>query len=198
MAGLYTATITSSGLRLRECRVVAGLLLRGVDEAEWKREVLDRNALQLGSIESIKRVSRLLRARLEPLGETIWRMVVDGDLELATQAAFAGAVKNSRLLGDFLDIVVREQKALFAEALNPKLWADYIIGCRGRDPAMPVWSDTTVDKLRSAVFSMLAEARYLSDTHSLRLQNVFVRPTLAEALGTQMEAYVLRCLEVME
>ena len=106
-------------------------------------------------------------------------MVRDGGRELATQAAFAGAIKHSRLLGDFMDITMREQRVLFSKKLETRMWNEYIAGCRGRDPDMPHWSDTTVAKLRSVVFSMLAEADYLKDTRSLQLQNVFVDAQLA-------------------
>lgn len=196
VAKLYTSTITSSSLRLRESRIIAGLLLNGVSPEEWKREIKDNNVLQMGSPESVNRVSLLLRTRLESLGPGLWQMVRDGDRTLATQAVFAGAVKESRLLGDFLDITVREQRLLYAEKLDPLLWNEFIAGCRGRDPEMPHWSDATVQKLRSAVFSMLAEAGYLKDTRTLQLQNVFVVPQLSAYLRQQGETYVLRCLEV--
>jgi len=111
---------------------------------------------------------------------------------------FAGAVKNSRLLGDFLDITMREQRALFAERLEYRMWNEYIEGCRGRDPDMPQWSDATVARLRSAVFSMLSEAGYLKDTRSLIVQNVFVNEQLADGLRERGETYVLRCMEVAE
>ncbi|MCA9633381.1 MAG: DUF1819 family protein [Myxococcales bacterium] len=195
---IYTATITSASLRLRESRIVAGLLIDGVDADAWKEAVLEENVLQMRSVESIKRISRLLRARLEPMGQGLWEIVRDGGREQATQAAFAAAVKNSRLLGDFMDITMREQKALFAKNLEYRMWTDYIEGCRGRDPDMPHWSDATVARLRSAVFSMLAEAGYLKDTRSLLLQNVFVDAQLAAYLRDQGETYVLRCLEVAE
>lgn len=195
---IYTATITSASLRLRESRIVAGLLIDGVDADAWKEAVLEENVLQMHSVESIKRISRLLRARLEPMGKGLWEIVRDGDREQATQAAFAAAVKNSRLLGDFMDITMREQKALFAKQLEYRMWTDYIEGCRGRDPDMPHWSDATVARLRSAVFSMLAEAGYLKDTRSLLLQNVFVDAQLAAYLREHGETYVLRCLEVAE
>ena len=198
MAKLYTSTITSSSLRLRESRIIAGLLLNGVSPEEWKREIKDNNVLQMGSPESVNRVSLLLRTRLESLGPGLWQMVRDGDRTLATQAVFAGAVKESRLLGDFLDITVREQRLLYAEKLEPLLWNEFIAGCRGRDPEMPHWSDATIQKLRSAVFSMLAEAGYLKDTRTLQLQNVFVVPQLSAYLRQQGETYVLRCLEVCE
>lgn len=198
VAKLYTSTITSSSLRLRESRIIAGLLLNGVTPEEWKREIKDKNVLQMGSLESISRIAPLLRNRLEPLGPGLWEMVRDGDRTLATQAAFAGAVKESRLLGDFLDLAVREQRALYAKKLEPLIWNQYIAGCRGRDPEMPHWSTSTVAKLRSAVYSMLAEAGYLKDSRSVILQNVFVIPQLAAYLRDRGESYVLRCLEVCE
>lgn len=195
---IYKATITSASLRLRESRIVAGLLLDGVDDDAWKESVLEKNVLQMRSVESIKRISRLLRARLEPMGRGLWELVHDGAREQATQATFAAAVNNSRLLGDFMDITMREQKALFAKNLERRMWSDYLEGCRGRDPDMPHWSDATVARLRSAVFSMLAEAGYVKDTRSLLLQNVFVDAQLAAYLREQGETYILRCLEVAE
>ena len=195
---IYTATITSASLRLRESRIVADLLLEGVSDEGWVEAIVDRNVLQMGSAVSIRRISRLLRARLEPLGADIWRLVRDGEREQATQAAFAGAIKNSRLLGDFMDITMREQRALFAPKLEYPMWNEYIAGCRGRDPEMPQWSDATVARLRSAVFSMLAEAGYLKDTRGLALQNVFVDAQLAVCLRERGETYILRCMEVME
>ena len=195
---IYTATITSASLRLRESRIVSDLLLQAVSDAAWKEAMVEQNILQMDSVESIKRISRLLRARLEPLGEGLWKMVRDGGREQATQAVFAGAVKNSRLLGDFMDITMREQRASFAKKLEYRMWNEYIAGCLGRDPDMPHWSDATVARLRSAVFSMLAEADYLKDTRSLLLQNVFVDAGLAAYLRARGETYVLRCMEVTE
>jgi len=194
----YTATITSASLRLREGRIIAGLLLKGVSQLEWKQATLEQNVLQMGSPESIRRISGLLRARLEPFGPDLWRIVHQDETVAATQAVLAGAIKNSRLLGDFMDLTLREQKALFAPKLEYRLWNDYIAGCRARDAGMPDWSQSTLNRLRSAVFSMLAQAGYLKDTRSLVLQNVFLNEELANILRHQGEDYVLRCLQVME
>jgi len=195
---IYTATITSASLRLRESRIVADLLLQGVSTEQWQQAIIHENILQMKSVESILRISRLLRARLKPMGEGLWTMARDGGKELATQAVFAGAIKNSRLLGDFMDLILREQRTLFAKQLEPRIWLDYIAGCRGRDPDMPLWSDSTIAKLRSAVFAILVEAGYLQDTQSLTLQNVFVDSQLASYLKDRGETYVLRCMEVNE
>ena len=63
--------------------------------------------------ETAKRLSRLLRARLELMRSEVWEMVRDGSTPVATHACLAAAVKHSALLGDFLDIVVREQYPAF-------------------------------------------------------------------------------------
>lgn len=194
----YTATISSTPLRLRESRIVADLLLHGVSDKAWIEAIVEDNVLQMASQIAVVRKSGILRARLEPLGQGLWRMVRDGGRELATQAAMAGAVKHSRLLGDFMDLAIRDQRALFRNTLDRRVWSDYLEGCRGRDPEMPHWSDTTVAKLRSVVFSMLAETGYLKDTRSLQLQTVFIDYQLANYLAERGESYVLRCLRVME
>jgi len=195
---IYTATITSASLRLRESRIIAELLLDGTDTNGWVDALHTRNVLQMANTGSIRRISRLLRARLEPMGPGLWELVRDGDRLQSTQAVFASAVNQSRLLGDFLDIAVRDQLALFATTLEYHVWIDYLEGCRGRDPDMPHWSDSTNARLRSAVFSMLAEAGYLESTRSRRLQPVFVDETLAAHLRANQHHYVLRCLEVTE
>ena len=58
---IYTATITSASLRLRESRIVADLLLRGVGANDWRRAVLEDDVLQMGSVESMKRISVSVR-----------------------------------------------------------------------------------------------------------------------------------------
>ena len=195
---IYTATISSTPLRLRETRIVADLLLQGLSEPAWKEAVVEQNVLQVESAIGVIRSANILRARLKPLGEELWKMVRDGDRVIATQAALGGAIKHSRLLGDFMDLAIREQRTLFAKKLESRMWTDYIAGCRSRDPEMPHWSDATVNKLRSIVFLILAEAEYLNDTRNLVLQNVFVDAQLAAYLRDRSENYVLRCLEVME
>ena len=195
---MYTSTICSASLRLRESRLLAHLLLQRLDRAEWDEKLFTENILQMSSVETIKKVSRLLRARLEPMGEGLWAMVHAGGKETATLAVFAGAIKESRLLGDFMDIALREQRAVFAERLEYRIWNEFMAGCRGRDPDMPDWNDSTLARARSAVFSMLAGAGYLRDTRSLLLQNVFVDSTLTSYLRARGEDYVVRCLEVAE
>jgi hypothetical protein len=126
----------------------------------------------------------------------LWRLVRDGTGEVATHAILAAAVKQSRLLGDFLDLVVREHYRLFKKALARRCWEDYLDDCRGRDPDMPVWNESTRKRLRSSVFQILAQAGYIENTRSKRLQTVHIASQVLQYLERHNEHYVLRCIRV--
>jgi hypothetical protein len=126
----------------------------------------------------------------------LWTLVRDGSGTVAAHACLAAAVKHSALLGDFLDLVMREQYTLFAKTLSQKLWEDYIVDCRGRDPDMPQWSDATIVRLRSSVFQTLAQAGYVENTRTLKLQTVHIASPVLDYLTDHDEYYVLRCIRV--
>lgn len=192
----YRADITAGALKLPESRIIADLLLRGVDAEGWKNAIVTKNVLQARSPGTARRLTKLIRGRLETVGPDLWRMIRDGKGGVATHAAFAAAVKRSPLLGDFLELVVGEQYRVFGTALTNTMFADYLEGCRERDPDMPQWNETTRRRLRSSVFQMLAQAGYIENTRSLKLQNVHVADQVLRYLKANHEEYVLRCIQV--
>jgi hypothetical protein len=192
----YRADITAGSLKVPESRIVARLLLDGVDERQWHDAIHTHNLLQARNAATATRVARLIRQRLTTMDAGLWKLVRDGNATVAGHAALAAAVKHSPLIGDFLGLVVREQYRLFAPKLSKVMWDDYLAGCRGRDAAMSEWSELTRRRLRSSVFQTLAQAGYLEDTKSLKLQPVHIAPQVMRYLQNHGEEYVLRCLQV--
>ena len=192
----YKADITAGALKLPESRLVADLLLRKVDAEGWKDAIVTKNVLQARSPATARRLTKLVRGRLETMGPDLWKLVRDGKGSVAAHAVFAAAVKHSPLLGDFLDLVVCEQYRVFGTALSNTMFAAYLEGCRERDPDMPQWNETTRRRLRSSVFQMLAQAGYVENTRSLKLQTVHVADQVLRYLTANREEYVLRCIQV--
>lgn len=192
----YKADLTAGALKVAESRIIAGLLLLKVDADGWKDAIVKRNVLQARSPATATRLTKLVRGRLMTMGPDLWRLIRDGKGSVATHAVLAAAVKHSPLLGDFLDLVVREQYRLFAEKLTNKLWDDYLDGCQERDPDMPQWNESTRRRLRSSVFQSLAQAGYVENTRSLKLQTVHIAEQVLHYLQAQGEDYVLRCIQV--
>ncbi|MFP4088528.1 MAG: DUF1819 family protein [Desulfobacteraceae bacterium] len=192
----YRADITAGSLKVPESRIIADLLLQGIDKQAWAEAILAKNVLQARSPETARRLTRLIRGRLETMDAELWRFVRDGTGEVATHAVLAAAVKHSPLLGDFLDLVVRDHYRRFSKTLSSKCWEDYLTDCKGRDPEMPVWNESTRKRLRSTVFQVLAQAGYIQDTRSKRLQTVHIAAQVLAYLERHNEDYVLRCIQV--
>jgi hypothetical protein len=192
----YRADITAGALKVPESRIIADLLLRHLDDTAWHDALYDQNVLQTRRPKTAARLTLLLRGRLMLMQPECWTLVRDGSGIVATQACLAAAIKHSALLGDFLDRVVREHVARYATTLSNTIWEDYLVDCRGRDPEMPQWSASTRDRLRSSVLQILAQAGYVENTRTLRLQPVYLASPVLEYLTTHQESYVLRCMQV--
>lgn len=194
----YTSSITAGSLKLPESRAVASVLLAGDDDAHWQQAITQDNVLQAKSRQSRKSLGTLIRRRLNRLSQPLLRLVRDGSQAEATQACLAGAVLDSRLLGDFLDLEVRSLYRTYKKSLPLSIWGDYLEGCHARDPQMPVWSDSTINRLRSSIFQTLAEAGYINDTKDRLLQAVHIVSPVARELAAAGDAghYALRCMEV--
>ncbi|MHB9007150.1 MAG: DUF1819 family protein [Limisphaerales bacterium] len=196
VSGRYRADITAGALKIAESRVIADLLVRRVAEAGWKQAITKDNVLKAKNPATAIRLARLIRQRLETMSPELWRMVRDGTVVVATHAVLAAAVKHSYLLGDFLDLAVRDQYQRFGKALTKKLWRDYLEDCRGRDPQMPQWQESTIRRMGSSVFQILAQAGYIQDTRTMLLQRALITAEVIGYLERNHEDYVLRCITV--
>jgi hypothetical protein len=179
-----------------ESRIVADLLLQGVDAASWKQAIEIDNVLAKRSPTTASTKAALIRARLQTMTDALWRLVRDGSKPVATHAVFAATIKYSPLVGDFMDLVVRDLYRRFEDTLKPQQWDRYVEDCLSRDPAMPAWATTTQEMLRTRVFGMMTEAGYLSDSRTRTLKPVRVSPEVVQYLKDCDEDYALRCLQV--
>lgn len=192
----YRADIGGGPLKLPEARIIADLLLQGVTEDEWKKVIEVDNILRKRSIGTAKRQASLIRARLKTMDSNLWEIVRDSSSSLAMQALYASAIKHSPLLGDFIDMILRDQMRLFKPSLSRSLWRQYIDHCKERDPEMSKWQESTENKLGDSVFQILAEVGYLNNTKDLRIQTIRISNDILEYLKVRNEGYVVKCLQL--
>jgi len=192
----YTPALTHGALKPAESRIAADLLLRGITGEAWRRAIEEENVFQARSRITARNLGKLLKARLSLFDAPFWELVRDSASPVVHHALLAATAKHAPLLGDFLDLVVREQFRRFAPTLPLTLWEDYLLDCRGRDPEMPWWSETTRRKLRASAYQCLAQAGFLDNTRSLKLQPVVLATPVLRYLASRDERYVLRCLQV--
>lgn len=193
---LYNAEISAGALLEKESKVIAQFLFEKADDSTWHQKLFIDNLLQKRSQPTIKRQSRLLRNRLETLFPAAWKMVIEGTSEESTQILLAGAIKHSRLLGDFLIKVVKEHNRLFRNQLSLREWGKFLEECVQIDSQVGAWSQSTQRKLGQVTFRILAEAKIIDNTRSLKILPFFLNPEVKRLLMKNNETYVLKCLEI--
>jgi hypothetical protein len=192
----YIANITAGALLVPESKKIADLMLRNVSKEEWKNKIEEENILQRLSLSSSKRIAAFIKSRLQLMTPELWQMIRDGDTKLSTQANFAAAVKHCKLLGDYLDLIIREQFKKMEDTLPLPLWDNFIVMCENSDPYMEKFPTSTAQKIRSNIHKILVEAEYLSDPYQRKLQKVEILPEIIEYLKKNNESYVLRCITI--
>lgn len=181
---------------LPESRIIAGLLLDDVDDSAWDHAVRVDNVLQKSSPATAVRQARLIRLRLETIHPSVWIVIRDGDKETASQLLFAAALNHSELLKDFLREVVSDHIRRLEQVLSVKAWEPFLQDCAARDPAVGMWSDSTRKKLLQVIIRMLAEARYLESTRSLRLLLPHLHPTVRQTLQDVGDGELVKLMEL--
>ena len=178
----YQADLVAGSLMLPESRRVAALLLRKPTAAEWVHAVKVENILQKAAPSTAVRQARLIRFRLDPMGPAAWALVNAGDQEVASQTLFAAAMLHSQLLADFVRSVVVGHHRRLETQLHTREWDGFLADCAARDPDVERWTTVTRAKLLQVLIRILAEAKYIESTRSLRLRLPHVHPQVRRLL----------------
>ncbi|MCP4692145.1 MAG: DUF1819 family protein [Desulfobacterales bacterium] len=190
----YNGEIVAGSLLIWETRKIARLLLDRPDPAAWRRAIVIDNILRKRGPVTAKRQARLIRNRLDLMQPALWKLIAEGGAELAAQATLAAAIKHSRLIGDFMDTVIRDRRRTFIYKISVQDWKDFLDACAQLDPGVNRWTDATRTKLRQIVFKILVESGYIENVKSLRIIPVSLYPEIREHLLQNSEDYVLRCM----
>lgn len=191
---LYNTEMAAGSLLVNESRKVAELILQGATEADWRRFIHIDNVLQKRSPSSARRQTRLLRNRLEHVPHDLLQLVVSGSNEAVVQALLAAAIKHSRLLGEFMDRVMREHLRNFEPCLSTSDWGKFLAECEQRGPEIGLWAESTKKKLGQVTLRVLTEAKYLDNPRNMRITPVSLLPEVRRCLEQHGETYPLHCM----
>jgi len=190
----YHSDLIGGSLMVRESRIVAELLLAGVDDAAWRAAIFDENRLQKPRPATAQRAAQAIRQRLERLERPFWQMLHDGDDQLATQVAFCAALARNLLLVEFIETVVRDAYVTRTEVLEPYLWEDFLDEHTQRDPSIAGWAVSSRRKMGQVAFRMLSQVGLLSDARHRRLQSLLVRTEVNVLLEEHRHGRINDCL----
>ncbi len=183
---------------VRESRIIAGLLIAQATSEQWQQAIQIENQLQKRSPATAKRNAQAIRKRLERLDEAYWKMLQEGDDELATQVSLVAALERNLLLMEFMETVLFDAYATKSEKLHTYQWDEFLHDREARDNTIARWAESTKKKMGQVVFRILAEAEYLTSTRSLNIQPVIIRSELRNLMKDKRQNRILACMEISQ
>lgn len=194
---LYKTDLAGVALKPHESRIIATWLLGGfgdVSDASWQKLIYADNAVQISGRSTLRRQSNLIRARLSLISPELLSLIVEGSYRETIHACLAAAIKHSKLLGDFLDIVVRREYASGGRELDLYHWRTFLDACKLRDPNMGDWSPASSIRIRTTVMSILHEADLVDRGKPVIIKPPVYEKTVIDILEWDQESWCLRCL----
>jgi hypothetical protein len=193
--GLYNTELSRGSLMLLESKRIAALLLTKPDPKAWKHAIEVENILQKNTIGTAIRQSKLIQKRLEKLDAMAWKLITKSDSETINQFLFAAAIKQNKLLGDFMgNVYVSTQKKL-EPAITQANWEDFLIECSHHDESVAGWNENTKRKILNGIARILIEAKYLIDRKTMKISPRSLHPVVRKYLHDRNEKFVFDCME---
>lgn len=178
-----------------ESKRIATLLFKKPDAATWKRAIEVENILQKDTVGTAVRQSILIRKRLATLDATAWKLITERESEVTNQLLFAAAIKQNKLLGDFMRHVYASRQQQMEPDISVANWEDFLTECAHHDPLVANWNDSTQLKILNGIARILVEAKYLVNRKSMKLSPRDLHPVVRRYLVERNENFVLDCLE---
>jgi len=192
---LYNTEVSRGSLMPLESKRIAALLLTEPDAFKWKQAIEVDNILQKNTVGTAARQSVLIRKRLATLDATAWKLITERESEVTNQLLFASAIKQNKLLGDFMRNVYASRQQQMEPDISVASWEDFLTECSHHDTSVASWNENTKLKIINCIARILIEAKYLVDRKSMKLSPRDLHPVVRRYLVDRNEKFVLDCLE---
>lgn len=192
---LYNTELSRGALMPLESKRIAKILLETPSEAAWKKAIEVDNVLQKNSVGTAVRQSRLIRKRLSTLDNVAWTLIAERESEISHQLLFAAAIKQNKLLGDFMRNVYTNSQQRMESDIVAANWEDFLTECAHLDSTVADWNDSTKLKIYNSIIGILVETKYLRDHKTMQLTPRSLHPVVQSYLHDRGENYLLDCLE---
>lgn len=162
-AGRYALSFTTGALLSSEAARLAPLYLEPRDWERVRDEAVADNVLQARTHRTGVRLVRETVKRLSALDDDEIELVVQGTGSERAHLMWAAACRRYTLIGEFAEEVVRERFLVLAPTLGYEDFDSFVSSKALWHEELAQLSRSTLQKLRSNVFKMLAEAELLSE-----------------------------------
>ena len=183
MAGLYNGGLTREQFLFYEIKVVAKLLVDGmnIDDAIFK--IKEENLFQFPTERMVVNIANACYRRLQALdSEKMIYVLATSSVDVAKQVNLYAMMKQNRIVWDFMVTVIGEKYRTQDFSFTKKDMSAFMFQLQEQNEDIATWSDSTIQKIKQVLTKSLVECGYLDNTKSEVLNLVYLYPELEEEI----------------
>jgi len=178
----YLGDLNGGGLLITESRTIAEIQLKKLPENDWKKLIVDENVLQKKSSQTALRFARVIRKRIEKMGESFSQALLVTPERAYIQLLMAAYMIQSPVVVDFMRETLAEARRTYKSDISNDAWLNFIDDRKQMIPELAFYSELTLKKMGSNVIKALVDTGYLKSTRQRQIQAVYLLPEVKELL----------------
>ena len=195
----YIASLTREPFMYYEMKITAELLRKGLSEEETVDKIFKENLYQYPTERSLKMRARACIKRLNALeDEELVSWIINRPLDISRQVCLYALMKHSRLIWEFMVTVIGEKYRTRNYSYSRMDLNVFFTRLQEQNDTVASWSDSTINKLKSVIASLLKENGYIEKTTSKRLNEVLLDYKLKDKIIEHGDATCLSAFNYFE
>lgn len=183
MDNTYNGSLTREQFLFYEGRIVASLVLQGLDPDEIVERINKENLFQFPTEREIARIARACLQRVDALGSgTLVRLLAEAPAAVAKQVNMYAIMKYNRIVWDFMTTVIGEKYRTQEFAFSKKELNVFFFMLQEQNDKVASWSESTINKIKQVLMKCLVECGYLDSVRAEHLNNVAIEPDLEDEI----------------
>ena len=183
MAGLYNGGLTREQFLFYEIKVVAKLLVDGMNIDDAILKIKNENLFQFPTERMVVNIANACYRRLQALdSENLIYVLATSSVDVAKQVNLYAMMKQNRIVWDFMVTVIGEKYRTQDFSFTKKDMSAFMFQLQEQNEDIATWSDSTIQKIKQVLTKSLVECGYLDNTKSEVLNPVYLYPELEEEI----------------
>ena len=192
-------TLTRDQFLFPEMRITSRLMLQGMSDKEILQKNEEDNLFQYLTTKTIRNITSVCLRRLHTLdSEKLIDLIANGSSDVAKQTCLYAMIKYYRIVYDFMVGVIGEKYRVKDMSYSRMDMNVLFTRLQEQNEKVANWSDSTIQKNKQVLTSLLVENEYIDSRRSNTLNPVLINLELKEVLKERNEKAILSAFNCFE
>ena len=192
MINKYNGGLTREQFLFFEIRIVASLVLQGLNRNEILEKIKEENLFQFPTERMISSIAAACFRRIDALeSEALVYHLANAPAEVAKQINLYAMMKYNRIVWEFMTTVIAEKFRTQEFDFSKKDLNIFFFRLQEQNDTVASWSDATISKIKQVLTKSLVECDYLDSTRATELNMVSIVPELEDEIRANNDTAAL-------